>query len=107
MSQPMVEDKRVPISEKDLLEQIRELARWCGWGVYHVYDSRRSAPGFPDLLLLRGCRLVVAELKSESGVLTEAQRAWLEAFRLVGAEVYTWRPRDLEPGCEGLGSEAG
>jgi hypothetical protein len=52
--------------------------------------------GWPDLVMLRGDRIVVAELKADGapGPRPE-QRAWLDAWRAVGAEVYVWRPADF------------
>ena len=41
-------------------------ARARGWRVYHTHDSRRSAAGFPDLVLVRPPRVVFAE--AEDGV---------------------------------------
>ena len=52
------------------------------------------SPGFPDLMLLKPGRLIVAEVKSQKGRLTFAQEVWLEAFRETHAEVYVWRPDD-------------
>ena len=46
-----------------------DLARTLGWRVYHTYDSRRSQPGFPDLVLVRE-RILFLELKSETGKLS-------------------------------------
>lgn len=73
---------------------VRALARMHGWLCYHTRDSRRSPDGFPDLVLVKGSRLVVAELKSAKGKTTAAQGAWLEAFRATGAEVFVWKPSD-------------
>jgi hypothetical protein len=81
------------ISENMFMQQVIDYARSRGWKVYHVFDSRRSEPGFPDLLLVRR-RLVMAELKTQTGKLTRAQREWLEALRQCGIAVYTWRPSD-------------
>jgi hypothetical protein len=80
-----------PLTEKAFLEQVRGLARLLGWMVFHTHDSRRSEPGFPDLVLLRE-RVVWAELKTDTGRLTPAQVAWVEALRRAGQEVYLWRP---------------
>lgn len=70
-----------------------------GWLTYHTFDSRRSTPGFPDLVMLRttpaGTRLVVAELKMPGNKPTEAQRCWLRAFERSGAEVFTWWPEHV------------
>ena len=80
--------------EKDWQKQVVAIARRCGWAVYHTYDSRRSAPGYPDLTLVRE-RLVFAELKREDGKLSSAQEEWLERLRDAGVEVHVWRPSDL------------
>lgn len=87
------------ITEADWQGFVTSYAALRGWAVYHTYDSRRSAAGFPDLVMLRGGRLVVAELKSAKGKTTPAQRRWLDAFGEVAAvadtvEVYCWRPTD-------------
>ena len=83
------------LSEKEWQAQLIELARQTGWTrIYHTHDSRRSAHGFPDLVLVRD-RCVFAELKSESGKLSAAQQDWLDALAAAGAEVYCWRPSDL------------
>ncbi len=37
------------LSEADFMDQVIDLAHLYGWMVYHTYDSRRSAPGYPDL----------------------------------------------------------
>ena len=83
------------ISEKDFQADVEKFARKNGWMVYHTRDSRKSAAGFPDLVLIRGPRLIVAELKVGDNKPTAAQLDWLEAFR--GArveEVFVWRPED-------------
>jgi hypothetical protein len=83
--------------ERDFQEQVIELARYNGFKlIYHTYDSRRSAPGFPDLVLCRPPRLIFAELKSESGGVTVEQQRWLEALWESGVEAFLWRPSDLD-----------
>lgn len=81
-------------TEAQFLGWVRDLARWCHWRTYHTLRSRGSEPGFPDLVLLRPPRMVVAELKALRGRVSRYQREWLEAFEAAGAEVYTWRPAD-------------
>lgn len=89
------------MTEKQLQSAIVDCARLLGWRTYHTYDSRRSDPGFPDLTLARGTRLVFAELKSAKGRLSEAQAEWKAALELAGAPVYVWRPEDwLHGGVE-------
>ena len=89
------------MTEEQWLQQVRELARLKGWRIYHTRDSRRSDPGFPDLVLVRGDRLIFAELKREKGRLTESQRTWLAALEET-AETHVWRPSDWEAVIEVL-----
>lgn len=85
------------VTEADWQRTIVELARLNGWLVFHDRVAWRSDPGWPDLVLLRGPRLVVAELKSETGKLTPAQEAWLMRWRSVPcAEVFVLRPHDWD-----------
>lgn len=51
-----------------------------GYRVYHTHDSRRSEAGFPDLLAIRGPRLLAIELKVGRRRVTDEQREWLRAF---------------------------
>ena len=67
-----------------------------GWWAFHPYSAKRSAPGFPDLTLVRD-RVIFAELKRDrGGRLSPAQIGVHELLRAAGAEVYVWwLPRDL------------
>jgi hypothetical protein len=89
------------MTEEEWLQQVRELARLKGWRIYHTRDSRRSDPGFPDLVLVRGHRLIFAELKREKGRLSDSQRTWLAALEET-AETHVWRPSDWEAVIEVL-----
>ena len=85
------------LSERDFQRQVVLLAELMGWYVYHTYDSRRSNPGFPDLVLVRTPCVVFAELKREKGRVTPAQREWAdELSRCSGVEYYLWRPSDWD-----------
>jgi hypothetical protein len=96
--------KLPPMSEKAFTTTVINLATMLGWRHYHTHDSRRSDPGWPDLVLARKipaaklilADLVFAELKTETGKVTPAQADWLEMLRLAGQRVYIWRPSDLE-----------
>jgi hypothetical protein len=79
-------------TEQSFLGQVVAYSRVMGWRVYHTHDSRRSAPGFPDLVLVRRPRCVFAELKAERTHTTEDQRTWLAELRECGQEAYLWRP---------------
>lgn len=83
------------VSEKDWQAQVLTIARTAGWMVFHPFDSRRSTAGFPDLTLVRGPRLIFAELKTQKGRVSVEQQKWLDALREASAEVFVWRPSDL------------
>ena len=70
------------ITEKEFQSQVLEEAATYGWIAYHTYDSRRSQPGFPDMVLSRpDSPVIMAELKTENGKVTSAQREWLRNLR--------------------------
>ena len=80
------------------------LATQLGWHSHWTFNSRGSAHGFPDRTLARE-RIIFAELKRElTGRKSEdanrqpspAQIEWLDQLAAAGAEVYLWRPSDLE-----------
>ena len=88
---------------KEFMPAVIELAERRGWRVYHTHDSRRSAKGFPDLCMVRNGSLIFAELKSEKGVTTPEQQAWLADLLGVIVEgaavnVYLWRPEQWHDG---------
>lgn len=85
------------LREKDFQQMVLNVAWPSGWETYHTYDSRRSDPGFPDLCLVRGERLLFAELKTIKGRLRDAQKHWLALLTKVPCvEVYLWRPTDWD-----------
>lgn len=90
----------VPQSEAGFQDAVVEYAQLRGWRHWHDQDSRRNVAGLPDLLLVRKGRLVVAELKAESGRVSPAQLVWLGEFELVAqasggaVAVHVWRPSD-------------
>jgi hypothetical protein len=84
-----------PMSEKAWQKIVTEAAAACGWKrQYHTFDSRRSAAGFPDLVLVRRRRVIFAELKRDGKSPTAEQAAWLAELREAGQEAYCWRPAD-------------
>lgn len=87
-------------------DTVIQTAQLLGWRVAHfraVETKRRGwqvpvaadGEGFPDLVLVRE-RVVVAELKSGEGRVSDRQRAWLEWFAYAGAEAYVWRDDDFD-----------
>lgn len=71
------------VSERALQAEALRLLELLGWRCYHTFDSRRSAPGFPDLIAVRGDRMLALELKSERGRATGEQLEWLRALSAV------------------------
>jgi hypothetical protein len=85
------------ISEKHWLTDVLEISALFGWQAYHTFDSRRSQPGFPDLVLARPPRLILAELKSDTGRLSLAQRDWLATLEGCDRiQTRLWRPQDRD-----------
>lgn len=82
------------MTERQWQAQIVETAKYLGWWVYHTHDSRRSEPGFPDLVLVRPPRLIFAEVKTAAGRLTQAQQDTIVMLDQTCAESYIWRPAD-------------
>jgi hypothetical protein len=82
------------MSEADLQANVVELVGRLGGMTYHTHDSRRSAAGFPDLVIVfpRTGWLGFAELKSATGKVSPDQRRWLHALLDTPAEVHLWRP---------------
>lgn len=102
------EDHRLrAITEAQWQYQVEQLALTYGWRVFHAPDNRpvtaRSGrryvqsvkAGFPDLVLVRGPRLIFAELKSQTGRVAREQADWLTDLARASAETYLWRPADL------------
>jgi hypothetical protein len=81
------------MTEAELQNCVRDCATLFGWKYYHPWLSVKSAKGYPDCTLVRGNRLIFAELKSARGKVTEAQSEWLMALGAVpGVECYVWTP---------------
>lgn len=104
----------VALTEAAFQQQVTDLAEVRGWGWAHFRPARTangwrtpvSGPlgaGWPDLVLVRGERLIFAELKAARGRLSTRQRAVLEALGRVAAyrdppprvEVFVWHPSDF------------
>lgn len=66
--------------ERDFQRLIVEAAGYLGYAVYHTFDSRRSNPGWPDLVLLKQGRMICLELKTERGRIRPEQEVWIAAL---------------------------
>lgn len=91
------------MTEADFLNQIIELAHLYQWRVQHVRPAWSNKgwrspiqgdSGFPDLVLMKPPRVILAEVKSNKGRLSPEQRDWVTALDICpGVETYIWRPR--------------
>ncbi|HJZ58386.1 MAG TPA: VRR-NUC domain-containing protein [Gemmataceae bacterium] len=90
--------------EETFTRRVIAFAQEHGWRAIHLRPARTASgwrtavsgngKGFPDLLLVRGEELLVAELKVGKNRPTPEQRTWLAAFAAAGVRAYTWRPTD-------------
>lgn len=82
--------------EADFQQQLTTAAKRMGYRCYHTHDSRKSEPGFPDVVLAspRQKRIVYAELKQDGENLSEDQAWWAAALLEAGHEWYLWRFKD-------------
>lgn len=87
-------------TEKSFMATVVQFAKLHGWLVYHTHDSRKSEPGFPDLVLVRTTegnrRVLFAELKMDGNRLTDEQAKWMTAITLAGVRAVLWRPDDWD-----------
>jgi len=88
----MTDERYLATTEKELQSAIIEQMKWMGWLIYHTFNSRRSQPGFPDLVAVKGTRLMFVEFKTEKGKLHDAQIEWLNRLANANSEVYLVRP---------------
>lgn len=98
------------LSEATFQAAVIGVANHLGWAVAHFrrvrvqrkngetyYETPVAADGkgFPDLLMVRAMRCLVAELKAGKNKPTPEQAVWIERFRgTLGVEAYVWRPVD-------------
>jgi hypothetical protein len=69
------------LTERQYQDLIIEAATANGWLCYHTHDSRRSQPGFPDLVLAKPGHIIhFWEVKTEKGRASLAQLQWIEVL---------------------------
>lgn len=85
------------MSEAQFQQRIIDYCRLLQLLVWHDFDSRRNAAGFPDLIIV-GNRVLYVELKAKQGRLSAEQHIWLDRLRAAAgdAAVAVWRPDDWE-----------
>lgn len=102
------------IPEAAVQKQVQETLTMYGWWWYHAPNNRpgqngkvqRIVSGFPDIIAVRGTRIVLAELKKETGHTTDDQDAVLAMFELTGkVEVWVVRPSNMDAFREAMAPE--
>jgi len=95
------------LHENDLQNNILEVAKLYHWRRAHFRPARTKhgwrtpvqadGKGFPDLVLVKPPRLIIAEIKRQGQKPSEFQREWLDDFNGVpSVEVYVWQPSDWD-----------
>lgn len=86
-------------TEAALQETIRQAAMRAGALYYHTHNSKRSPPGFPDVVIVTSPsivwhppRLLCFEVKTAKGKVSQAQRDWLNRLRAAGIQAFVVRP---------------
>jgi len=84
------------MTEAQLQAVVIAAAKARGFLVYHTFDSRRSAAGYPDLHMVHAARGVslMRELKTQKGRVSADQAGWLTALEAAGVDAGVWRPID-------------
>ena len=78
--------------ERQFQADVLDMARALDLLAYHTHDSRRSEPGFPDLVLVGPGGVLYRELKTRTGRVQREQAKWLDALTAAGADAAVWRP---------------
>lgn len=99
------------LTEKQFSQQIEDLLKLYGWRWCHFRPAKtkygwRTAlsghQGFPDYIATKSSRLIIFEIKSEKGKMSNDQLLWYLALNLVSGSshgcisVYIWRPSDFD-----------
>jgi hypothetical protein len=91
------------MNETEWQKQVVETAHNLGWQDMHVGRTGKHqkvgakgklGPGWPDLVLVKGGRIIFAELKAADGQLSQEQKDVLALLVNVG-ECHVWRPSDF------------
>lgn len=93
------------MTERAFQRQVLAYLALCRWQYIHQRPARTAKGwrtaieghmGFPDIVAVRGPRLVFIELKVGKNKPTPEQEHWLDLLRQTQAEVYLWRPEDWD-----------
>jgi hypothetical protein len=95
------------MSESEFLVAVLELCRLRGVLAHHCRPARMVTGwrtpisgdvGFPDLVIAGRRGVLLRELKTAVGRLSEPQCQWIDRLGDAGSDVDVWRPSDLASG---------
>lgn len=97
--------KKPPTPEALLTKSIRQLLSSVGIFHWKVWQGMGSVPGVPDIIgigsgPLKG-RMIGIEIKSQKGVVSEYQKAFIDRINQAGGLAFV--ARSLDDVIEGLG----
>lgn len=100
---------KIAQTEAQFQSAVQQLASLRGFSWMHIRPglnerghwrtpiSGRLGTGWPDLVMVKGQRMIFAELKAQKGKVTGLQSEVLGVLTAVPcAEVYVWRPSDWD-----------
>jgi hypothetical protein len=91
------------MNETEWQKQVLKSAHSLGWHSMHIGRTGKHqavgakgtmGTGWPDLVLVKGGRIIFAELKGTDGALSQEQKDVLALLVNVG-ECHVWRPSDF------------
>lgn len=80
--------------ETKILHAVRDALRYSGWLVIRHTAGLGSYAGLPDLQAIKDGRVVMVEVKTPKGRLSDAQAAFSRAWQLAGGEYVVARSVD-------------
>ena len=83
--------------ESEFQAAVIQLAELNGWLVYHAANTKgqlrgQTAAGFPDLVLVKGKKIMFRELKIGRNTATTQQLFWQAHLKSGGHDVAIWHP---------------
>ena len=98
------------MNERDFQKAIIDAAHQLGWFVAHfrpaqirlgkwVTPVQADGAGFPDLVMVKDGMMIIAEVKTERGVLSPEQRIWISKMSALERKnrgvvlIRVWKPR--------------
>jgi hypothetical protein len=103
--------RRAKVSEKEFQQQVIDFAHLHGWkvawfrpvrvqradgSVYYETPVGADGKGWPDLILVKGVKIVAAELKVGKNTTSPEQDRWLAVLATCCIPAFVWTPSTWE-----------